>query len=425
MSRQEQSEALRTIWGLQGFSVKEVEITEVVGRNGRIRPVKHVLVQDMRKFHYCPECGKARRDGLFQEVEERRWRERSVGDFETWIVYAPWRIACCGGTRVERLPWEAPGGHRMTRHFFEFIAALCRRMPVSKVADMVGLSWDTVARVDKESIEMAIGSAGPFVDGLRWIGVDEVSRTGGHVYFTIVTDLEAGTVVWVGEGKKEETLRSFFKELGPRRCRKVRGVVSDLSAAYRAAITAAIPHAVHILDRFHIIQWMNEALDKVRRQTFGAAPADDLGRFFKVKKWMLLRAREALDLAQKRLLGTVLSRNRQLQRAYVMKEALRGIFHYPWIRLGALRNALQNWCWMATHSRLKPLIQIGRRLRENMDKLVAGFEHGIRMGLVESINGNIGQLRRQARGYRDPEYFKLKIYQRCSLQRDLWAQITL
>jgi len=69
---------------------------------------------------------------------------------------APWRISCCGGTRVERLPWEA-AGHRMTRHFFDLVAALCRRLPISAVAQMAGLSWDTVARIDKESIGMALG----------------------------------------------------------------------------------------------------------------------------------------------------------------------------------------------------------------------------------------------------------------------------
>jgi transposase len=424
MSRQEQQEALRKIWSLQGFSVREVEIEGIGEPDGRHHLVKRIFVQDERKFHYCPECGKAHREGLFQEAEERQWRDRSMGDFETWVVYAPWRISCCSGTRVERLPWEAPG-HRMTRHFFELIAALCRRLPVSEVATMARLSWDTVARIDKESITMALGESGPSLDGLRWIGVDEVTRTGGHVYFTVVTDLVAGRVVWIGEGKKEDTLGAFFKELGPKRCRKIVGVVSDLSAAYRAAITAAIPNAIHILDRFHIIQWVNQALDKIRRQTFGAAPADDLGRFFKVKKWMLLRAREALSLAQKRLLGTVLSRNRNLQRAYVLKENLRGIFHYPWERLGSLRNAILNWCWMATHSRLQPLIQVGQRLRENIEMVIAGFEHGIKMGLVESINGNIGQLRREAHGYRDPEYFKLKIYQRCSLHPDLWASVVL
>ncbi|MBK8231068.1 MAG: transposase [Candidatus Eisenbacteria bacterium] len=66
---------------------------------------------------------------------------------------------------------------------------------------------------------------------------------------------------------------------------------------------------------------------------------------------------------------------------------MRGIFRYGWIYLGALRRALEGWCRMAVRSRLKPLVQVGHRLREHMEKLVGGFEHGIKMGLVEAING--------------------------------------
>ncbi len=422
MGGQEQRDVLRNVWGLQGFAVVEVETEEaaVAGRP----PIKLIRIRDLREGHQCPECGKSHRELAFQEAEERRWRERSMGDFESWVVYTPWRVFCCGGTRVERMPWESPG-HRMTRHFFELIVGLCRRLAISEVARMARLSWDTVARLDKESIELALGGPAPSLDGLRWIGVDEVSRTGGHVYFTVVTDLETGKVVWIGEGKKEETLLAFFRELGPKGRRKIIGVVSDLSQAYRNAIDRAVPHAIHLLDRFHIIKWVNEAVDEIRRETFGAAPKDDLGRTLKVKKWMLLMAREALDLSSKRLLGRLLTRNRQLERAYLLKENLRGIFHYPWVRLGALRNALLTWCHMAIYSRLRPLVKIGYRIRDNLDKLMGGFEHGIKMGLVESINGIIGQIRRRAHGFRDPEYFKLKIYQRCSLDHDPWAQVIL
>ena len=405
MGHQEQGQTLRETWALQGFEVESVEIEESTDRGGR-PAVKLVRLHDVRGVHVCPQCGKRHREGLFEESMERRWRDRSLGDFETYVVLTPLRIACCGGTRVEQMPWEVPG-HRMTRRFFELIAALCRRLPVSEVAKMAKLSWETVCRVDKTSIELALGGDRPSLDGLTWIGVDEVSRTGGHVYFTVVTDLKSGSVVWLGEGKKAESLRAFFEELGPERCARIEGVISDLGPAYVGVIAQAVPHAVHLLDRFHVIQWVNEAVNTIRREVFGGAPRDELGRQLKVKKWMLLRAREALDLGEKRLLGRLLRQNRTLQRAYLLKEQLRGIFRYGWIYLGALRRALEGWCRMAVRSRLKPLVQVGHRLREHMEKLVGGFEHGIKMGLVEAINGKIAQLRRRAHGYRDPQYLSL------------------
>ncbi len=138
MGGQEQRDVLRNVWGLQGFAVVEVETEEaaVAGRP----PIKLIRIRDLREGHQCPECGKSHRELAFQEAEERRWRERSMGDFESWVVYTPWRVFCCGGTRVERMPWESPG-HRMTRHFFELIVGLCRRLAISEVARMARLSW--------------------------------------------------------------------------------------------------------------------------------------------------------------------------------------------------------------------------------------------------------------------------------------------
>lgn len=418
MDHQEQLEVLRKIWALQGFAVVEVDIE----RDGE-RPVKVARLRDERRGHRCPECGRWHREGLFQEAGERRWRDRSLGDFTTFVAITPWRVACCGGTRVEAFPWEAPG-HRMTRRFFELIAGLSRRLPVAAVAAMAGLSWETVARADKASIELSLGD-GPSLDGLRWIGVDEVSRTGGRVYFTVVTNLRTGEVVWIGDGKSEASLAAFFKKLGRRGCRKIRGVVSDLGGGYLAAILAHIPQAIHILDRFHIVQWVNEALEQIRRRIFGGAPADDLGRQFKVKKWLLLSAYEALKLGKKRLPGTLLARNRTLQRAYLLKEQLRGILQYSWRYLGALRRNLLAWCHMAIRSRLRPLKKVGYRLRQHIEKVVAAYQHHVPLGLVEAINRKIGFLRRQAHGYRDTQYSKLKIYQRCSLARDPYAKVTL
>lgn len=423
MDGQERREDLRGIWALQGFGVVEVESETVTNRRGRGERVKVVRLRDERRGHRCPQCDRWHSEGAFQEAEERRWRDRSLGDFVTYVAITPWRVACCGSTRVEAFPWEAKG-HRMTRRFFELIAALCRRLPVSAVAVMAGLSWETVAQVDKDSIALSLG-AGPSLEGLRWIGVDEVSRTGGHVYFTVVTNLRSGEVVWIGDGKGEESLAAFFRRLGRRGCRQIRGVVSDLGGGYLAAILRYIPHAIHILDRFHIVQWVNGAVDAIRRQVFGAAPADDLGRQFKVRKWLMLRAYEALELGQKRWLGRLLSRNRPLQRAYLLKEQLRAILHFPWRYLGALRRNLLVWCNMAVRSRLVPLKRVGRRLRIHIEKVVAAFEHDVPLGLVEVVNRKIGFLRRQAHGYRDVEYFKLKIYQRCSLANDPYAKVIL
>jgi len=415
---QERDDCVATYLGLQEFEVVAVKRVQDPRRGW----VKIVGVERRGGRHECPDCGRRHEAGLFAEAEPIRLRDCSIGDHETYLEVRPLRIACCGGTRVERLPFAMPG-FRMTRRFFERLAALCTRLSVQAVAEMARLSWETVARVDGRAIELALGDRTAGLADLRWIGVDEVSRTGGHVYFTIVTNLKTGRVVWIGDGKGRRGLLPFLRALRAKGRRRIQGAVSDLG--YQAILAARLPRAVHILDRFHIVQWLNQALNEVRRRLFSAAPRDALGRTFKVKKWLLLSAREGLEHKDKLLLTRLMEQNQPLYQAYLLKEQLRGILRHPWQKLGVMRERLQEWILAVFDAGLPELVRVAHRIAHHLDAVIAGCEHPVPLGLVEAINGKIAVLRRQARGYRDPEYFKLKILQRCGLPHNPWARIVL
>src|SRR2546425_10874149 len=390
---QEREDSVAAYLGLQGFDVIAVERV-LHPRRGRGKIVR-ILRRDGR--HECPDCGRRHARSAFAEIEPIRLRDSSIGDLETYLEVRPVRLACCGGTRVERLPFAMPN-FRMTRRFFERIAALCTRLPIEAVARMARLSWATVAKVDGRAIELALGDRSQVLEELRWIGVDEVSRTGGRVYFTIVTNLNTGRVVWIG-------------------------VVSDLG--YQPILATRLPRAIHILDRFHIVQWVNDALTHLRRRLFSGAPRDELGRTLKVKQWLLLSARENLAHRDKLLLNELMEQNRPLYQAYLLKEQLRGILRHPWRYLGVLRDRLHEWVVAMLGTGQRELHRVAHRLAAHLDAVIAGHEHDVPLGLAESINSKIGMLRFQARGYRDPEYFKLKIFQRCSLPHNPWARIVL
>lgn len=419
---QEPPQDLAIYLGLQEFDVESIEVVsaprlEALGR--RIKIV-HLLRRSGR--HTCPDCGKAHWVGLFEEFERIRFRDCSIGDFETYLEIRAMRVACCGGTRVERLPF-AMEGFRMTRRFFERVAALCTKLPIQAVAAMSGLSWDTVARIDMRAIELALGDQGKDLETLRWIGVDEVSRTGGQTYFTIVTNLKSGRVVWIADGKGEPGLLPFLDALGPKGRGRLRGVVSDLG--YKGAIETHLPHVVHVLDRFHVVQWINEALTLLRRRLFSAAPRDEVGRALKVKKWVLLSAREKLRHSDKLMLRRLMDLNEPLYKAYLIKEQLRAILKYPWRYIGAFRRRLLEWIDLARSTLPVEIVRVAKRLGKHIESVIAGSRHRVKLGLVESINSKIAILRAQARGYRDPEYFKLKIFQRCSLPDNPWARMIL
>jgi transposase len=170
---------------------------------------------------------------------------------------------------------------------------------------------------------------------------------------------------------------------------------------------------------------MNEALNQLRRRIFSAAPVDEMGRTLKVKKWVLLSAMEKLTRKDMRILDQLAEVNEPLYHAYLLKEDLRGILTYPWKYLGVLRQRLDEWVGMARLAQLPEVVRVADRLEPHLEAVVAGHRHDIKLGLVEAINSKIGALRVQARGYRDPEYFKLKIFQRCGLPENPWARIVL
>jgi transposase len=420
--RQEEHDDLVLYLGLQGFVVESVTVERAAKPAAPARRIKVVRIVHAGAWHVCPDCGKRHERGLFSEFVPVRFRDCSIGDFETYLEIRAMRVACCGGTRVERLPF-AMAGFRMTERFFSRVAALCTRLPIRAVAEMAKLAWDTVTRVDKRAIELALQEPEDRLRGLRWIGVDEVSRTGGRVYFTIVTNLETGKVVWIGDGKGEKGMLPFLQALGKKGCRRIRGAVSDLG--YQGVIATHLPKATHVLDRFHIVQWVNEALNQIRRRLFSGAPKEELGRRLKVKKWLLLSARERLRHKDKLLLARLMDLNAPLYQAYLLKEQLRAVLQYPWRYLGVLKRRLEEWLDAATATGLPELAVIARRLAPHLDAVVAGHKHQIKLGLVEAINSKIAALRVQARGYRDPEYFKLKIFQRCGIETNPWASIVL
>src|SRR3989449_5244822 len=319
---QNERDDLAIYLGLQDFEVKLVEV-EGSQRRG---PIKVLYMARRSGTHRCSECGREHAEGLFEEAEATRVRDSSIGDFETYLETEPMRVACCGGTRVERLPFVMPG-FRMTRRFFERIAALCTRLPIAVVAQMAQLSWATVAKVDGRAIELGLGARALDLTQLRWIGVDEVSWTGGRRYFTIVTDLASGRVVWIGDGKGRRGLLPFLRVLGTKGRRKIRGVVSDLG--YQSIIARRLRHAVHVLDRFHIVQWVNEALTQLRRRLFSGAPRDALGRTLKVQKWLLLSGRENPGPEHRRLLAELMEQHQPPFQAYLVQGRPRRILPYP------------------------------------------------------------------------------------------------
>lgn len=198
-------------------------------------------------------------------------------------------------------------------------------MPVDKVPNIVPISTDTARRWDKRVLMATLPA--PKLDGIRAILVDEKSIGKGHHYLTVVLNADTGEVLHLAEGKRKTSLQGFFDKLTPKQKKSIKAVGIDRAGAYKAVVEEEIPHAKIVYDKFHLIANYHAVIDKVRRAEWRTAEEQDK-RFIKGQRYNLFRNPENLKPEQEISLAKLLSMNEPLNKAYVLKDALKVVWTY-------------------------------------------------------------------------------------------------
>ncbi|QDU65163.1 Transposase [Planctomycetes bacterium Pla86] len=193
------------------------------------------------------------------------------------------------------------------------------------VSKFLRVSWRTVGAIISRVVVRKLDGLGDRLDGLKHIGIDELSYRRHHEYVTVVVDHEHGVVVWSSRGKSAATLRRFFEDLGEERCAALESVTIDLSRAYIAAVTEAVPHARLIFDRFHVQRLVQDALDETRRAEVRAAETEDGKRALKGTRYALLKSPWNLTDAVHQTLAELEQANQTIFRGHMLKESFAAI----------------------------------------------------------------------------------------------------
>jgi transposase len=354
----------------------------------------------------CPACGSA--DVTARGGSVRLFRGLPIGNKPTLVCLTVPRVHCpaCQITRQVAVPFAEPR-RRHTRAFERYALELGRHMTIQDVAQHLGVSWDTIKDIQKSHLQRRY--AKPKLHKLKQIAIDEIAVAKGHRYLTVVLDLVSGAVVFVGDGKGGDALDPFWRRL--RACRaKIRAVATDLSIAYIQAVRKHLPRAVHVFDRFHVVKLFNDKLTAFRRELYHEI-TDKLHRqVLKGTRWLLLKNPENLDPKhnERARLDEALRLNQPLATVYYMKEDLRQIWEQPDKATAA--RVLQDWIRRAEASCIKILQQFAGTLAMYRTGILAYYDYPISTGPLEGTNNKIKTMKRQAYGFRDREFFKLKIY---------------
>lgn len=388
---------VRETLGIKLHVVKEVVLTEEEGFEIRL---------DIRKRRRQP-CGTCGTLGHVRDrLKKRSWKHVPLWGIPVTLVLEPARVACevCGKVRVADIPWSR-GKCRLSVGLIWLLSAWCKLLAWDQVAKLFGVHWNTVATAVRQAV--AYGLEHRKMEGILYIGIDELSRQKGHVYVTNVYDLTTRRLLWSGEGRSKETLRAFFEEHASDLQETVKGVCCDMWQPYIEVVNEHLPDVTLVFDKFHITQHLLRAVDEVRREEARELKKTN-PELLKRTRYIWLKNPENLTDKQCSRLGHLEKLNLRCNRAYLLKESFREFWQYK--RKGWAKRFLKKWFWWATHSRLKPMRDFAWMLRRHEEGILAYFDERISNGAVEGMNNKAKVVSHRCYGFRTAATYITALY---------------
>ena len=414
------------LWaGLLGVEKTTVERVEYDEKSGVI--TAHVKPHE-RERRRCPRC--RRRCSVYDRGEgRRRWRALDLGSVVAQLEADAPRICCPEhGVLVAAVPWARHhAGH--TRYFDDQVAWLAVQTSKTAVTRLMRIAWRTVGAIITRVVA-DIDATVDRLEGLRRIGIDEISYKKGQRYITVVVDHDTRRLVWAAPGRDRATVGAFFDALGPERSALLTHVSADGADWIGYVVGKRAPQAIRCADAFHVVAWATEALDVVRRQALanaralaraegkgrpgrprkdgtqasGPRPGHERTRALQRARYALWKNPENLTSAQQTKLAWVATTDPELHRAYLLKEGVRTMFalgHSDGPDAGI--EAMDRWLAWAARSRIPVFVELGRKIRRHRPQIEAAIREDLSNALVESTNTKIRVLTRVAFGFHSAE----------------------
>jgi transposase len=372
-------------------------------------PVPSTIIRlepDRRFRPLCHACGTqstVHSTGLLRVV-----RDLAMAGAQSFLEVHYRRVWCpaCRKAGVEKLSFVAPS-KRITYRLARYIYELCKLMTVQDVARHLDLDPKTVKALDKHFLNEEFG--GTDYEGLRILAVDEINFGHGHEgYMTVVLDYQTGRVVWMGMGRKSETLDAFFAGMSQQQKDAIQAVAVDMWEPFVKSIKQHCPQAKIVFDFFHVVKGYGQVIDDVRRQQYKKADQEQRG-LIKGSRYLLLKNRDNLEPEQTTRLDQLLSANQVLSAVYILKDQLKLVYSHT--ERQAAKAEIEQWCKLATdvdHPHMRRFIG---RLRYFEEGILNHCEFSIHTSKLEGVNNKIKVIRRKAYGFHDSQYFALKVKQ--------------
>lgn len=392
---------------LKRFIYESVELTVIKGRES----VVVTVVPRKNSKAICSGCSKPAPCYDRGNGGSRLFEFVPFWGFLVYFSYCMRRVQCrrCDGVKVEQVPW-ADGKSAQTKTYQLFLARWARRLSWQETANAFRTSWGSVYTAVKAVVSYGLERRS--LSGIKAIGVDEIQWRKGHDYLTLVYQIDEGRrrLIHVAEKRTVKSLLSFFRQAGPEVTSQIKFVCSDMWKPYLKVLAKKVPHALHILDRFHIVANLGKALNEVRANEARIFQECGVGHILAHTKYCFLKNPENLTDKQKLKLSDVLKMDLKSVRAYLLKEAFQVFWSYKspyWAEW-----YLNKWCERAMKSQLDPIKKFVRSIRKHQPLILNYFKAKKRLssGVVEGLNRKVKLTTRKAYGFRTFNALETALY---------------
>lgn len=372
----------------------------------------------IRKKAICSHC-KEIHDWQPHSYDTVTLRDLSVFDKPVYLelIKRNYRCPKDGRIHVEQVDWQKPHA-RVTKRFAKLVSNTAAITTNTEAGWLHGLDDEVVYRIDKAHLEEQSQIKLEPIPAAIHLSVDEVSYRKYHNYLTNVIDTDKRLIVWNQKGRKAEILDQYYEGIGPTACEKIESVAMDGARTYISSTTRYAVNALIVYDKFHLVQKLNRTVDAVRKLELQKARSEkdqELVDLMNCKqRFLLLKKKSRLTERQSDYLSKLCQLNEPIYKAMLLKESFLQIYSLNDDE-ATIASYLADWMAEAYNSGLQPFIDLARKLSTKFEYILNWFKQKVSSAISEGFNNKIKRLKRMAYGYKDIDYFRLKIHQHCGL----------
>ena len=244
-------------------------------------------------------------------------------------------------------------------------------------------------------------------------------------YTTILSNQETGKIALLIDSVNPVLVKKAISCLGQEQLEGIKNISADMSPVMKKIIRESIPQATIVIDKFHVIKHILDALNAIRlglkqeaKQSLEASAANPNGwtdlQLLEKTRYLLFKLETELDSEQKQVLHFVLGKYPRLYTAYYLVQEIRTWYNPKNIGqpVTAIDNELHRWLQKVKETKIKAFQPIVKMFNTHYQDIIRYFEKGLTNAKAENLNGHIQRLITTNFGTRDRNFFfyRLKIY---------------